>query len=264
MSKIIAIVNEKGGVGKTTVAISLGSRLASLGRRVLICDCDKQKNATMALGVQESANEGIPELIVAAANGEELTPGIIKDRFIRKTNLGPDAIAANDRMTALDLVLIDKIGRETFLKRAFEPVRDEYDYILIDCPPHIGIITINALAAADDVLIPTTPTYFSESGIATLFSTISNIRQAINPGLKILGVLITMVNNTRVHRRRREEIRSSLDGKVYVFRSEIPFSIKMEEAIEKGRPIYEYKPGHFLSEKIEDFCKEVIARERWN
>lgn len=263
MSKTIAIVNEKGGVGKTTIAISLGSYLASTGKKVLICDCDKQKNATMAAGLRDLPPEckGIPELIVSAANGEQIDD---LSQFIHHTEIGPDVIPANDRMTALDLVLVDKIGRELFLKNALKKAQDEYDYIFIDCPPHIGIVTINALAAADEVLIPTTPTYFSESGIATLFATIGNIRQAINPDLKILGVLITLVNNTRVHRRRKEEIRVALEGKVYVFRTEIPFSIRMEEAIERGIPIYKYKPDHILAERIEQLSREVISREHWN
>ena len=193
MTKVIAIANQKGGVGKTSTTVNLGAGLVRQGYDVLLIDLDSQANLTMALGFQnpDDMDFTVSNVLYKAVHEETIIP----EEGILTTAEGIDLMPSNIQLSGYEISLINEYGRETMLKQYVDAVRLNYDFILIDCAPSLSVLTVNALVAADSVLIPTQPQYFSMAGLQMFHDTISKIRKKMNPSLSIEGVLVTMMNN---------------------------------------------------------------------
>ncbi|MBP8002371.1 MAG: ParA family protein [Chloroflexi bacterium] len=235
MTKIYAIVNQKGGVGKTTSVLSVGGYLAGSGRKVLVVDMDPQSNATSGLGYNKNeVQRSTYDLLL-----EQVTPDdIVRTNEEFKLHLLP----ANPALAGAEVELVSTIAREYRLRTALESVNDRYDYILIDCPPSLSLLTVNALTAArDGVLIPVQCEYLALEGLSQLVQTIELVRKHLNPGLKIRGLIMTMYDSrTNLSRQVVEEVRRHFPGKV--FRSIIPRNVRLSEAPSYGQPINIYSP----------------------
>jgi chromosome partitioning protein len=230
MSTILAIANQKGGVGKTTTAINLGAGLGALERRVLLVDCDPQGNATRGLGVQAAA----PHLYHAISGDVPLEQAIRSTGF---PNL--DLVPAQRDLVGLEVELVGEAGWEGRLKGILAQVSDRYDIILLDCPPSLGHLTVNALAAADGVLVPLQCEYFALEGISELMSTVKRIQGGVNPHLGIAGILLTMYDDrTNLSKDVADEVRRHFAGKV--FETIVPRNIRLAEAPSHGLPIFQY------------------------
>ncbi len=256
MGRIIAVANQKGGVGKTTTTINLGAALAKQGEKVLLIDADAQANLTMALGFQR------PDDI--AVNLASVMQDIIDDEPLDVTggiihhSEGMDLLPANIELSGLEVRLINAMSRESVMKTYLNAVREEYDYILIDCMPSLGMLTINALAAADSVIIPTQPHYLSAKGLELLLRSIAKVKRQINPQLRIDGILMTMVMpRTNISREISATVKSAYGQKIKVFDTEIPHSIRAVEATAEGKSIFAYDKGGKVAEAYERFCREV-------
>ena len=230
MGKIIAVVNQKGGVGKTTSAVNLTAALNTLGVRVLLCDFDPQANATSGLGVEKrNVSLGTYETII-----DEAAP----DRCVVKTKFG-DVIPSTSALAGATVELIDLENREFRLKSQLDRLRDAYDYILIDCPPSLELLTLNALCAADSILIPVQCEYYALEGLSDLMSTLRAIKKRLNPRLEIFGVLLTMYDGrTNFSNQVAQEVRRHFPGKV--FASVIPRNVRLAEAPSHGVPVIAY------------------------
>jgi len=238
LGRVIAIANQKGGVGKTTTTINLGAALAELGRKTLLIDLDPQSALSEGFGINSYALE---ETIYNALIDSDNTSLESVIHYEIRPNL--DVVPSNIDLAAAEVELIAAIGREYILKEILEPVRKRYDYILIDCPPSLSLLTINALTASDSVLIPLQCEYLALRGMRTLIEVIERAQKKLNPGLKILGILGTMYNARTIHAREvMEEIRSVFGDKV--FDVVIHSSIKFAEAPVVHKPILEYAGSH--------------------
>ncbi len=253
MGKVFAVTNQKGGVGKTTTAVNLGACLAILGRKVLVLDNDPQGNATSGLGLRK--NE-IKKCIYDVLISEVPIKEVIKPTQI--PNLL--AVPATIRLAGAEAELVGMMARDQRLRRSIEPVRDEYDYILIDCPPSLGNLTLNALAAADAVIVPIQCEYYALEGLSQLMKTLQLVQKYSNPLLDIQGVVLTMYDNrTNLSQQVAEEVRKYFREKVYS--SVIPRNIKLSEAPSHGLPINLYDEKSKGAESYIDLAKEVIASE---
>lgn len=254
MGKIIAIANQKGGVGKTTTAFNLGSSLAVDGKKVLLVDADPQANATSGMGISQED--------VASSVYECLVDGVETASVIMPTCIdGLDIICSKIDLVGAEVELMNRRERERELSRVLEPVRDSYDYILIDCSPSLGIITVNALTAADSVIIPVQAEYFALEGISQLLNTIRIIKSRLRPSLEIEGFLLTMYDaRLRLANQIFEELKGHFGD--MVFSTVIPRNIKLSESPSHGLPVILYDPESRGSIAYSQLSRELVARNR--
>ena len=232
MARILAVTNQKGGVGKTTTSVNLAASLAATRRRVLLVDLDPQGNATMGSGVDKKALE-------RSAFDLLLNETPLKEVRQRLEQVGYDLVPANSDLTGAEVGLLEEIGRELRLKGALEPVRGEYDYIIIDCPPALNMLTVNALVAADSVVIPTQCEYYALEGLSALLETIEKIRRYLNPGLRIEGFLRTMYDpRNNLANQVSAQLLKHFGEKVY--QTIIPRNVRLAEAPSHGLPALLY------------------------
>ena len=229
MAKTIAIVNQKGGVGKSTTCVNLAAALAETGKRVLLCDFDPQANATSGMGVDKTLSKAVYEVLVA----DIPTPSAIVH-----TKYG-DVLPSNKALAGAGIELIGFERREYLLKDALDQVRDQYDYIFIDCPPSLELLTLNALCAADSLLVPVQGEYYALEGLSDLMNTVRIVRRSLNPRLELEGVLLTMFDGrTNLALQVAEEVKHYFPGKVYA--TVIPRNVRLSEAPSHGKPITAY------------------------
>ena len=258
MATITAICNQKGGVGKTVTAVNLGIGLAREGQRVLLVDMDAQGSLTASLGYKrpDQMEDTLAEILGRVIADEPLSPG---EGIIHQAE-GVDLLPANIELSGLEVTLVNTMSRETILRDYLNNVRDQYDVILLDCCPSLGMLTINALAAADEVLIPMMAHYLSIKGMEQLIRTISNVKRKINPGLQIAGVLITMADmRTNYSREIVELLRGTYGSELRIFNSIIPRSIRAAETSAEGRSIYLHDPAGKVSAAYAALTREVMA-----
>jgi chromosome partitioning protein len=250
MARIYALVNQKGGVGKTTTAINLGAYLARLGQRVLVVDLDPQANATSCLGVDKN---GITGGTYACLSGSAASSFILLNERL-KLALLPSSPA----LAGAEVELVDEAARETRLRKALEPLGTRYDYILIDCPPSLGLLTINGLVAArDGVIVPVQCEYLALEGLGLLTQTIQRVRKALYPGLKVRGVVLTMFDpRTNLAADVVTEVNRHFPGQV--FKAIVPRSIRLAEAPSYGLPILAYAPTSNGAQAYEALAKELL------
>jgi chromosome partitioning protein len=253
MGKIIAISNQKGGVGKTTTAVNLGASLAQNGKNVLVIDHDPQGNTTSGVGLKKSE---IQKCIYDVLINEVPLSDVIMATQISSLTVVPATI----RLAGAEAELVGMMARDQRLKRAIEPQTDAYDYILIDCPPSLGNLTINALAAANSIIVPIQCEYYALEGLSQLMKTIQLVQKYSNPDLVIEGVLLTMYDNrTNLSVQVSDEVRRYFDGKVY--NTIIPRNIRLSEAPSYGLPITLYDEKSKGAEAYIELAKEVISNE---
>ena len=244
--KITALCNQKGGVGKTVTAVNLGIGLAREGKRVLLADIDPQGSLTASLGYQrpDQMENTMAEILGRVISDEPQAP----DEGIIHHAEGVDLLPANIELSGLEVTLVNTMSRETILRDYLNSVRDQYDVILLDCCPSLGMLTINALAAADEVIIPAQAHYLSLRGMEQLIRTISNVKRKINPALEIAGILITMADmRTNYSREIIDLLRNTYGSKLRIFDSIIPLSIRAAETSAEGRSIYLHDPAGKVS-----------------
>ncbi|WP_028608684.1 ParA family protein [Paenibacillus harenae] len=254
MSKIIAIANQKGGVGKTTTSVNLAACLASLGRKVLLVDIDPQGNTTSGLGI----NKGDVSNCIYDVLINEVHP---RDAMFETNVPGLKIIPATIQLAGAEIELVPTISRELRLKKSLHLIKDNFDYILIDCPPSLGILTINSLTAADSVLIPIQCEYYALEGLSQLLNTVRLVQKHLNTSLQIEGVLLTMLDaRTNLGIQVIEEVKKYFQQKVY--QTIIPRNVRLSEAPSHGQAIITYDPRSKGAEVYLELAKEVIMYEQ--
>ena len=232
MGKIIAVANQKGGVGKTTTCVNLTCALKKRGRRVLLVDCDPQGNSTSGMGVDKTATPNCYDMLMNGAAAADC---------IRSTKYG-DVLPANMNLSGCSVELVSSEQREYIMKTALAAVQDDYDFILIDCPPSLGLLTLNCLCAADSFLVPLQCEYYALEGLTQLMSTVRTVQKALNKGIRLEGVLLTMFDGrTNLAIQVAQEVKRFFPGKVYA--TVIPRNIRLSEAPSHGKPITAYDRG---------------------
>ncbi|WP_245569676.1 ParA family protein [Gordonia shandongensis] len=252
-ASIVAVCNQKGGVGKTTSTINLGAALADNGRRVLLVDLDPQGALSAGLGVpHHELDETVHNLLVP--------PYAATDDVLMRTRVdGLDLLPSNIDLSAAEIQLVSEVGREQALGRALHPVADRYDYILVDCQPSLGLLTVNALACADNVLIPMECEYFSLRGLALLTDTVEKVRDRLNPRLELGGILVTMFDQRTLHSRDVMARVVEVFGDA-VFDTVINRTVRFPETSVAGEPITSWAPKSSGAQAYRDLAREVIAR----
>ena len=264
MSIIYAVSNQKGGCGKTTLTLNLGASLARMGFKVCICDCDPQVNATMALGFQQPDELPVtlPHIMnEIIRNGGKLENSelIQKHGYILQAQ-GMDFVPSSIELADIENILINAMSRENVLKKFINYIKSDYDYILLDCMPSLNIITVNALNAADRILIPMQPQFFSAKGLELLLSTIANVRENLNPNLMIEGALITMYDSRlNFHREVQDIVKDAYGQHFRIFDTKIPVSVRVTETQARAQSIYDHDPKGKIAESYAAFAKELIA-----
>ena len=250
MSKTISIANQKGGVGKTTTTLSLGVALAQKGKKVLLIDADPQGNLTTCLGIEnEDYKYSISDLMNSVMIGKEFNA----NEVILHTKENVDLIPANIELSATEFVLNNSIRN----------IKGNYDYILIDCMPSLGLIPINCLSASDEIIIPVQSHFLAVKGMEDLFNTINKIKANINPNLKIKGILITLVDRrTNLSKDIREQLEETYGKYFKIYKTEIPNAIKVAESTIRGKSIFEYDKSGTVANAYKDLAKEVLEDGR--
>ena len=255
MGKVIAISNQKGGVGKTTTAINLAASLAVLEKKVLIIDADPQANTTSGLNFSPDSDQKrtLYEVMIGRI--------VIEDALIQTEIANLHMVPSHINLVGFEMEMYEEEGKETALKRALDTVKDNYDFIIIDCSPSLGLITVNSLAASDSVVIPVQPEFFALEGLGKLLQTISLVQRGINPDLTIEGFLITMFDGrTRVHTQVANELRDHF--KEMVFSTVIQRNIRLSEAPSHGKPIILYDVISNGTTNYLNFAKEILERNK--
>ena len=261
MSKTIAVCNQKGGVGKTTTTMNLGVGLAMKGKRVLLVDCDPQGDLTTCLGWQRA--DEIPVTLATKMYDVIRDNNTSADSGILRHNEGVDLIPSNTDLEGLEMYLVTAMSRENILKSYLNKVKSNYDYILLDCRPSLGMLTLNALTASDSVVIPVQAQYLPARAMTQLLQTISKVKAHTNPNLSIDGILLTLVDNrTNLARSTVDAIRQNFGSVVRIFKTQIPIAVKAAEVTSKGKSIYAYEPNSKAAQAYENFTKEVMSGGR--
>jgi chromosome partitioning protein len=253
MARVICIANQKGGVGKTTSSVNLAAALAEMGRRVLLLDMDPQGNASSGLGLKkyENQSKNIYQVIVSSLNIQEaIQPSIIK---------GLDVVTANPDLVGAEIELVDVPSREYRLKKALEPILNTYSYVIIDCPPSLGLLTINAFCAADTFLVPLQCEYYALEGLSQLLNTAGIIKKNLNSQLRIEGIVLTMFDTrNNLSHQVVSEIQSHFGDRV--FKSVIPRNVRLSEAPSHGQSILQYDPKSLGARRYRELAKELDER----
>ena len=258
MTKVIVLANQKGGVGKTTTAVNLGIGLARQGKMVLLIDADAQGNLTDSLGWTEPDKLAIS--LATIMTKVIMDEPIAQDEGILHHAEGVDLMPANIELSAMEVSLVNTMSREIVLRNYLNEVKDKYDYVLIDCMPSLGMITVNALAAADSVIIPVQAHYLPAKGMTQLLQTIGRVKRNINSNLKIEGALLTMVDSrTNFAKDVAYMLRSNYGDKLRVFKTEIPLAIKAAETSAEGKSIYTHDAHGKAAAAYESLTKEVLG-----
>lgn len=260
--KVIAITNQKGGVGKTTTTVNLGVGLAKDGHRVLLIDADPQGSLTVSLGIKDpdSLDESLATVMTASIEDVQLPP----ETGIVQHNEGVDLMPSNIELSGIETGLFNTMSREFVLRNYIRSVKHNYDYILIDCMPSLGMMTINALVAADSVIIPSQPNFLSTKGLNLLLRSISKVKRSINPNLRVEGILLTMVDSrTNNAKDIISSLRQSVGQNIRVFDTEIPHSVRAAESALAGVSIFTHDKNGKVAAAYENLTKEVsdIGRE---
>ncbi|MDR3206776.1 MAG: AAA family ATPase [Oscillospiraceae bacterium] len=252
MGKIIAVVNQKGGVGKTTTAVNLSCALCEAGTRTLLTDFDPQGNATSGMGVDKNVAPTVYEALVGTVTAE---------RAVVLTRYGGALLPANKSLSGAEIELVSVPNREYLLKQALETLRHAYDFILIDCPPSLGLLTLNALCAADTVLVPVQCEYYALEGLSDLMYTIRLVRTRLNPTLDLEGVLLTMFDGrTNLSPQVAAEVKRFFPGKLYA--TVIPRNVRLSEAPSHGMPVQHYDRASRGADSYSALAREVISKNR--
>jgi chromosome partitioning protein len=248
MGKTVVFANQKGGVGKTTTAVNLGAYLAEAGRKVLLVDFDPQANTTSGVGA-DGSKPGVYELLAGKAEARS----VVQDTSIAGLQIIPSSI----HLTGATVELVDAPGREFLLKKALAGIKPSFDYLFIDCPPSLGLLTVNGLTAGDAVLIPLQCEYYAMEGLSMLLQTIRRVQGGLNPALKIGGILFTMYDvRTRLAHEVVKEVSSYFKEKV--FSTIIPRNVRLSEAPSYGKPISQYDPGSIGARSYQKLAEEVL------
>lgn len=261
MTNVIAVANQKGGVGKTTTCANLGIGLARSGKRVLLVDTDPQGSLSISLGYPQP--DQLP-VTLATVMGKVLSdmPISPQEGVLRHAE-GVDLMPANIELSGTEVSLVNAMTRESVLKQYLDSVKRQYDYVLLDCMPSLGMLTINALAAADSVLIPVQAQYLPAKGLEQLLQTVNKVRRQINPKLQIDGILLTMVDSrTNYAKEISALLRDTYGGKIKVFATDIPHSVRAAEISAEGKSIFAHDPSGKVAEAYQELTKEVLKIEK--
>ena len=261
MCRVIAVANQKGGVGKTTTCVNLGIGLAREGKRVLLVEADAQGSMAISLGVQDPYEMAVKRVHIMekTVNDDVIEPG---EGIIHHAE-GIDFIPSNIELAGLETSLVNVMSREMVMRNYLENLKEQYDFILIDCMPSLGMITINALVAADSVLIPVEAAYLPVKGLQQLIKTIGQVHRKLNPSLDIMGILLTKVDRrTNFARDISEQIRDVYGERIHIFKNCIPLSVRAAETTAEGKSIYLHDPKGIVADGYFSLTQEVLLNER--